>query len=258
MSGVYSLKRSVNRAVYLEGLKVGFPIAMGYLVVSFALGMQAKEAGLTVFQASLASCLCSASAGEYAGFTAIAEKASYATIILATLIANGRYFLTSCALGQRMSPKLSLTHRAIVALDLTDELFGVSILRPKPYNPWYAYGIMTITIPCWTAGTALGVAAGNILPARAVSALSVALFGMFVAVIVPPGRRNKVVGVLVLASFILSFAASKAPVLSAWKDGTRTVALTILVASAAALFFPVKDDPEENSETALDLREDEE
>lgn len=241
MSRESSLKQSVDRAAYFDGLKVGFPIAVGYFVVSFALGMQAKASGLTAFQGGLASLTCSASAGEYAGFKAIAENATYLTIILASFVANARYFLMGCALGQKMSPTLPIRSRALVALYLTDELFGMAIMRPGVFNPKFAYGIITITVPFWTIGTSLGVVAGNIMPEQWVSALSVALFGMFLAVIVPPGRKNKIVAVLVLVSFLFSYVASKAPVLSEWAEGSRTVLLTVILASIAAILFPVKE-----------------
>ncbi len=248
VSRACSLKQSVNRAAYFDGLKVGIPIALGYFVVSFALGMQAKASGLTAFQGGLASFTCSASAGEYAGFKAIAENATYLTIVLASLVANARYFLMGCALCQKMSPSLPFRSRAFVALYLTDELFGMAIMRPGVFNPRFAYGIITITVPFWTIGTSLGVVAGNIMPEQWVSALSVALFGMFLAVIVPPGRKNKIVGGLVLVSFLFSYLASKAPFLSEWAEGSRIVLLTVVLASVAAILFPVKED-EERDET---------
>lgn len=250
MSAEYSLKRSVNRAAFWDGVKVGVPIALGYFVVAFALGVQAKAAGLTAFQCGLASLFCLASAGEYVGFTAIAEHASYLTIILATLVANARYFLMGCALSQRASSTLPLRYRATVALGLTDELFGVSIMRPGFFNPWFAYGVMAIAAPSWSAGSALGVLGGNILSAQWVSALSVALFGMFLAVIVPPGRKNKIVASLVAISFACSYIATKTPLLAEWSEGSRTVALTILLASFAAFAFPVAEEDEEESESA--------
>ena len=242
MSDAYSLKRSVNRAAFLDGVKVGVPIALGYFVVAFALGVQAKAAGLTAFQCGLASLFCLASAGEYVGFTAIMEHASYLTIILATIVANARYFLMGCALSQRTSPNLPLGYRATVALGLTDELFGVSILRPGFFNPWFAYGIIAIAAPAWSAGSALGVVGGTALSPQWSSALSVALFGMFIAVIVPPGRKNKVVASLVALSFLCSYLAAKAPILSEWSAGSRVVVLTLVLASIAAIAFPIADD----------------
>ena len=115
---------------------------------------------------------------------------------LAIFIANARYLLMSFALSQRFSPKTSIFHRLIMAFDITDEVFAISIARPGFLNPYYTYGAMTTTMPLWAIGTALGVIAGNMLPLRLVSAFSVALYGMFLAVIIPPARKDKIITVL--------------------------------------------------------------
>ena len=129
-------------------------------------------------------------------------------IALVTLIANARYLLMSCALSQRFAPETAFIHRLGVAFAVTDELFGIAIARPGMLNPWYYYGAMSLAIPGWSTGTALGIIAGSELPTRIVSALSVALFGMFLAVIIPPAKQNRVILIVVLASFLASFIAS--------------------------------------------------
>ncbi len=229
-----------------EGFRDGIPIGLGYLAVSFSLGVAAKNAGLTAFQGFLASLLNSASAGEYAGFTVIAAQAPYFEIFLMTLIANARYLLMSCALSQKFSSETSLLHRLLVGFYVTDELFGITIARPGALNPFYTYGAVLIAVPCWSIGTALGVIAGNLLPLRVVSALSVALFGMFLAVIIPPARQNKVVASFVAVSFIASFAATNLPFISRLSSGTRTIILTVVISGIAAALFPVKDQEDEH------------
>ncbi len=228
-----------NKRVFAEGMRDGIPIGLGYLAVAFSLGVAAKRVGLNAFQGFLASFLNNASAGEYAGFTVIAANASYLEMALMTLIANARYLLMSCALSQRFSPDTRLIHRLLLGYDVTDELFGITIARPGPLNPWYTYGAILIAIPCWSFGTALGVIAGNILPLRAVSALSVALYGMFLAIIIPPAKKNRVVAVFVVLSFLASFAASRLPYLARFSAGTRTIVLTLILSAAAAALFPV-------------------
>lgn len=229
-------------------MRDGIPIGLGYLAVSFSLGVAAKSAGLTAFQGFLASLLNNASAGEYAGFTVIAADAPYLEMILMTLVANARYLLMSCALSQRFSSDTPLYHRLLVGFDVTDEIFGITIARPGKLDPFYTYGAILVAAPCWAGGTALGVIAGELLPLRAVSALSVALFGMFLAVIIPPARQNRVVAVFVLISFAASFAAAKLALTSQLSDGTRTIILTIIIAGLAAALFPIKQ--EENSNEA--------
>ncbi len=240
----YSLKEGENRALFIRGMRNGLPIGLGYLAVSFSLGIAARSAGLSAAQGFLVSLLCNASAGEYVGFTIIAAGASYIEMAIATFIANMRYLLMSCALSQRMAPGTSLLHRLVVGFDITDEVFGITIARPGYINPVYTYGAMVTSIPFWATGTALGVIAGNLLPVRLVSAFSVALYGMFLAVIIPPARKDKVIMAIVPICFAASFAATKTPFVSGLADGTRTIILTVIIAAAAALLFPRNESEE--------------
>ncbi len=242
---------SKKKIVLAEGMRDGIPIGLGYLAVSFSLGVAAKRAGLNAFQGFLASLLNNASAGEYAGFTVIAANASYLEMALMTLIANARYLLMSCALSQRFSPDTKPIHRLLLGYDVTDELFGITIARPGPIDPWYTYGAILIAIPCWSLGTALGVTAGSILPARAVSALSVALYGMFLAIIIPKARTDKVVAAFVVLSFVASSAASGLPFVSRLSAGTRTILLTVILSTLAALLFPVPQPALPEDDTSL-------
>lgn len=231
-----------HNKVLREGFRDGIPIGLGYLAVSFSLGVAARNAGLSAFQGFLVSLLNNASAGEYAGFTVIAANGAYFEIFLMTLIANARYLLMSCALSQKFSPDTPLIHRIFVGYDVTDEIFGITIARPGMLDPFYSYGAILIAAPCWAGGTALGVIAGNLLPVRAVSALSVALFGMFLAVIIPPARKNRVIALFVLISFAASFAATYLPLISQLSGGTRTIILTVLISAIAAILFPVNEE----------------
>lgn len=240
MTSEYSLLMTKRRPAFLRGMKDGIPIGLGYLAVSFSLGIAAKNAGLTPFQGFLASLLCNASAGEYVGFTLIAAGATYLEIALATLVANARYLLMSCAMSQRMAPGMPPHHRLLMAVHVTDELFGIAIARPGYLNPYYSYGAVSVAAPCWAMGTALGVIAGNLLPLRLVSAFSVALYGMFLAVIIPPARQNRVILCLVLIGFAASFAAGFIPGLNTLAEGTRTIILTVVISAAAAILFPYK------------------
>ena len=234
-----------RRSVYFEGLRDGFPIGLGYFAVSFSLGIAARNAGLTVTQGLLSSLLCNASAGEYAAFALIASGATYLEVAIITLIANARYLLMSCALAQRFAPGTPFFHRLIIGYDVTDELFGITIARPGYLNPFYTYGAIALAAPAWASGTALGIIAGNLLPLRAVSALSVAGYGMFLAIIIPPARKDKVVAGLVVLSFALSFVCTYLPGISALSDGTRTILLTVAISCAGALLFPIKTQSEE-------------
>lgn len=234
----YTFCTTANRTALTQGFRDGIPIGLGYFAVSFSLGIVARNAGLTPFQGFLASALCSASAGEYAGFTLIAAMGTFLEIAVITLITNARYLLMSCALSQKADPQLPLIHRLLTSFYITDELFAINIARPGYLNPYYAYGAILIAIPCWSLGTAFGVIAGNLLPLRLVSAFSVALYGMFLAVIIPPFRKDKVIGGLILLSFCASFGASCLPVISEISAGTRTIILTVAISAGAAALFP--------------------
>lgn len=230
---------------FREGIRDGVPIALGYFAVSFTLGIAARNAGLNAFQGFLASILNLASAGEYVGFALIALSAPYLEVALVTAITNARYLLMSAALSQKFAPDATLFQRLTVGFAVTDELFGITMARPGVLKPLYNYGAMAVAMPAWAVGTALGVVVGNILPLRAVSALSVALYGMFLAVIIPPARGSRVVAVLVGLSFAASYAAGVLPVVSGWSEGTRVILLTVVLAGGAALLFPVKEESED-------------
>jgi predicted branched-subunit amino acid permease len=166
-------------------------------------------------------------------------------VFVMTLIANARYLLMSCALSQRFSPDTPWYHRLLVGFDLTDELFGIAIARPNYLEPVYMYGAFLMALPAWSGGTALGIVAGNLLPADVVSALSVALFGMFIAIIIPPAKKDRVILGLIIVSFLLSLLFRILPYVSTISSGTRTIILTLLIAGGAAILFPVKEEEKE-------------
>lgn len=235
-----------HRKELSQGMKDAIPIATGYFAVSFSLGIAAKHAGLSAWQGFFVSALNNASAGEYVGFVLIAADASYFEMALMTLITNARYFLMSCALSQKLSPKTPLLHRLLVGYDITDEIFGISIARQGFLDPYYTYGAMIPAIPGWAIGTACGIIAGNVLPVRLVSALSVALYGMFLAIIIPPAKTNRVIAVLIAVSFAASYLADILPALSNITDGTRTIFLTLLISAIAAIIKPIKQEEPAN------------
>ncbi len=232
----------MNKKWYKRGLRDGVPIALGYFAVAFTLGIVAKNAGLTALQTFLATALTNASAGGYAGFKIIEEGAPYIDMALTIFIVNIRYFLMSCALSQKLAPQTPLLHRVIIGFDVTDEIFGISSAVRGTLNPFYTYGAMTVSIPCWAGGAALGVVLGNILPLNVVSALSVGLYGMFLAIIIPPAKKSPVIAGIVAVSMCLSFAFSKIPLLSQVSSGIHVIILTVIIALAAAILFPVKEE----------------
>lgn len=231
-----------NRQAFIRGMKAGVPIALGYFAVSFSLGIAAKAVGLTPFQGFLASLLNSASAGEYALFSLIGAGASLVELVFVTIVANGRYLLMSCALGQKFPEDTPLIHRFGVGFYITDEIFSLSITTPGKLNPFINYGAIAVAVPAWSVGTALGIVAGNILPANIVSALSVALYGMFIACFVPPAKANKILLCAIPMCFLLSYLAFRMPYIGDLSEGTRAVILTVVIATVLAIAFPIKDE----------------
>ena len=229
------------RRELLRGARDGVPIGLGYFAVAFSLGISAKGAGLTPVQGFIASFLNHASAGEYALFSLIAQHAAYWEVALVICITNARYLLMSAALSQRFAPGTPFFHRPLVGFCITDEIFGLGVAYKGKRLPEYLYSAFLVAALCWASGTATGIVAGNILPANVVSALSVAIYGMFLAIIVPPARENRIVAVLVPASFVCSYAFSVLPVGRELSAGMQTIVLTVSISAAAALLFPVRD-----------------
>ena len=234
--------RQTRSNAFAQGVRDGVPIALGYFAVAFSLGIAARDAGLTPFQGMLASLLCSASAGEHALFTLVGAGATYLEVALVTLVTNARYFLMSCALSQRIDPSMRDIHRWCIGLAVTDEIFGISIARPGALEPCYHYGAMAVAVPAWAAGTALGILMGTVLPLRAVSALGVALYGMFLAIIIPPARKELAAALCVLLGFLCSWLFGVLPLLRDLSSGLRTILLTLGISAVIALLFPRKEE----------------
>ena len=229
-----------GNTVFVSGLLAGIPIGLGYLAVAFSLGILARKAGLTGAEGFIASLLTCTSAGEYAVFSVMLHGTTVLEIILITLIINARYILMSCSLSQRLPEDMPFYHRLMLGCTVTDEIFGVTIAKPGNISPYYPYGALMIAAPCWALGTALGITAGNILPERIVSALSVALYGMFLAVIIPAARASKVLLGVVICSMALSYGCSQLPLIRDISEGSRIILLTIGISAVCAILFPVK------------------
>ena len=245
--------RGTNKSWFAKGMRDAIPIALGYLAVSFTLGIAAKNAGFTPFQAFLVSFTNNASAGEFAGFTLIAAGGGYLEVAILILITNARYLLMSCALSQKLPPDTPMIQRLLLSYDVTDELFGISVAVPGKLNPYYSFGAYTVALPGWAFGTLFGTLMGSILPANIVSALSVALYGMFLAIIIPPARNNRVLAGVVVISMAASFLFDKTPGLRNISSGFRIIIITLIIAGIAAYFFPVKEDEYDELEEAGEL-----
>ena len=226
---------------FVKGLRDGIPICMGYFAVSFALGITARGIGMNALQAGLMSMGMVASAGEFAAIVLISSGAGVVEMIIACIVVNLRYFLMSCSLSQKLSPDLPFYHRFLLPYCITDEIFGLSSAVPGYLDPRYSYGMTVISVAGWTCGTVLGVLLGNIMPPFIVNALSVSLYGMFLAIIIPPSRKDSFIAALVAVSMAASGLFSVLPLLKMISGGFKVIILTILIAGAAAFINPIDD-----------------
>lgn len=232
----------MKRKIFFRGIKDGIPIALGYLAVSFTLGIAAKKVGLSAFSATLMSFTNNTSAGEFAALALIGAGSSYAEMALTQLVINIRYMLMSCSLSQKLPKETPLVKRLLLGYCITDEVFGVSYAYEGKLEPVYSYGAMFLPMIGWSLGTFLGITLGNVLPARLMSALSVALYAMFIAIIVPPAKKNKVILAAVIVAMNMSWIFNVTPGLKNISSGFRIIIITLIVAGGAAIFFPIKEE----------------
>lgn len=239
---------NTNAIQWKNGLKDGIPICLGYFAVSFTFGIMASGAGLSPWQAVVMSFTNLTSAGQFAALGIIVAKAPFMEMAAAQFIINLRYCLMSCSLSQKLDDKTPFFHRFLIGYGVTDEIFGVSVCRPGRLNPFFSYGLIAAAVPGWTLGTLLGAVSGDFLPPRILSALNVALYGMFLAVIIPPAKGNRILSGVILVSMVCSLIAAVTPVLNTISSGFKIIILTLLIAGAAAYLFPVKEPGEEPHE----------
>lgn len=238
-----------NFKVFKSGLKNGIPIFLGYLAVSFTFGIAARNAGISSWQAILISATNLTSAGQFAAITVIAAGSGYVEMALTQLVINLRYCLMSSSLSQRFDTNLKAYHRYFISFGVTDEIFGVSsAYHQENVPPAYCYGLIAASWPGWVLGTALGCISGYILPSSVLSALGVALYGMFIAIIVPPTKSNKVLLGIVVISMLASLGFAVTPILKEISSGFRVIILTVVIAGVAAWLFPVKEEDKQNEE----------
>ena len=209
--------------------------------MAFALGIQAKAAKISVIKSALMSFGLHASAGEYIFITLFGAGTTILVMVLMELVANARYLLMSCSLSQKIPEDTPVWKRLIMGYFITDEIFGAAIAVEGKLNPYYIFGMATVASPGWVVGTALGVALGNVLPESVISALSVGLFGMFIAIIIPEGKKNKVVAVVIIVSFLASYLLSVIPVVKGIDSGIKIIILTVVIAGIFSVIKPVKE-----------------
>ena len=232
--------RIVN--TFKEGLKDGFPICLGYFFVSFGIGLLAVKSGLTTWIAVLISATNLTSAGQAAGIGIIAAGGTIVELVLTQILINCRYSLMAISLSQKLSSKFTTLHRMIASFGITDEIFGVASSKEHEIEPIYMYGLIIISAIGWVLGTFLGAFCGEILPTILTTSLGILLYGMFIAIIIPPTRKSKAVAVvIVVAACISCIIYYFIPVIS---SGFSIIISAIVSAGILAWIAPVKEESE--------------
>ena len=225
----------------MKGLKDGLPVGLGYFSVSIAFGVSAIQAGLPVFAAVAISLSNLTSAGQLAGLSVIAAAGSLIEMALTQLVINLRYALMSISLSQKMDDSVRLPQRFLIAFGNTDEIFAIASGQTGTITAPYFYGLMTLPILCWTGGTLVGALAGTILPDSILSALGVAIYGMFIAVIVPKAKKSLKVAAVALGAAVLSSCFAWIPALSFVSAGFSIIICAVVAAALGALFAPMEE-----------------
>ena len=224
-------------------MAAGIPIGLGYLSVSFGFGIAAVRLGISVLSAVVISLTNLTSAGQAQGIDIIAAGGTLIEMALVQLVINLRYALMAISLSQNLDKGFTLRHRFIAAYGITDEIFVLCSTRKKPVTPGYMYGIIVVSSFGWTSGTLLGAAAGEILPPELISAMGIMLYGMFIAIIIPPAaEKRSILLVVVFASGLSVMCRYLLPFIS----GGFTVIICGIAASLfGALLFPIKEEAKE-------------
>ena len=232
----------MDRQKFQQGLKDGLPICLGYFPVSFAYGMSVVLSGMPAWVAVLISLTNLTSAGQFAGSSLMLAGGSYLEIAVTTVVINIRYFLMSLAMSQKTDKKMTWIQRLLVSFGITDEIFAVSMQAEEKLTASYMAGLILTPVIGWSGGTLAGGILTSFLPTILANALNIALYGMFIAIIVPPARKKKPVLFTVLFAVLLSCCFAYFPVFSSLSGGWGIIIITIVVSAVAALLFPVEEE----------------
>lgn len=229
------------RAQFLRGMQNGMPIGLGYLSVSFAFGITAVSRGVPAWIALLISMTNLTSAGQLAGLDLMVAGCTVGEMILTQCVINMRYALMSVSLSQKLDRSVRLADRFLIAFGNTDEVFAVASGQPGLVGRYYLFGLIVPPYIGWSLGTLLGSVASGILPESIMAALGIAIYGMFVAIVIPPAKKNRAVAAVLGGAVLLSCAFRYLPYLSRVSSGFVIIICAVTAAALGAYFAPVRD-----------------
>lgn len=227
---------------FKNGLKDGLPIGLGYLSVSFAFGVQASLRGVPALISLFMSMTNLTSAGQLAGLEVVAMLGSFAEIAILQLVINSRYFLMSLSLTQKIDDSFGLRQRLFCSAFITDEIYAVAAAKPQKIGVKYFYGLSLLPYVGWALGTVFGALLGDVLPQNVTYALAIALYAMFIAIIIPPSTKHKGTLFAVIVGAAASCALYYIPVFKGLSAGTSVIICALISALATAAIFPIKED----------------
>lgn len=230
---------------FTDGIKNGFPIGLGYLSVSFTFGIIAVKYGLTWWEALLISMLTVTSAGQFAGISMMTSPGHYLEMLISQCTINIRYSFMSISLSQKVNERFRGIWRFIFGFMITDEIFAVASSKKEVSRSFFA-GLCVLPYLGWSMGTLIGALLGNILPHPVMSALGLAIYGMFVAIVVPDMKHNRAVTITVIIALVLSFLFKYTPTLKDVSAGLSISICAIIAAFVGAFLFPIDDDTADN------------
>ena len=227
---------------FRQGLIDGVPIALGYISVSFGFGILCVKGGFSALTAVLISLTNVTSAGQLAGLGIMIAAGSLMEIIVTEFVINMRYALMSISLTQKLDASFTTPRRMVCAFAMTDEIFAVASSKDGTIGAKYFYGLMLLPVAGWVAGTALGALAGGILPESITNAMGIALYGMFLAIILPPATKSRAVALCVAIAAALSIILNVVPLFSAIPSGFAIVICAVVSGAVVSWLFPVADE----------------
>lgn len=235
----------MKKQEFLDGVRDGFPICLGYFSVSMAYGLTAVLSGMPAWSAVLISLTNLTSAGQFAGTNLLVAGGGMLELAITTLVINIRYFLMSLSVSQKVDRKMTMAQRLAVSFGITDEIFAVSMQRKKALTAVYMAGLICTPVLGWTLGTLTGAVATSFMPQSLSNAMGIALYGMFIAIIIPPARKEKSVLITVILAILASLAFSYLPLLNSLSGGWSIIIITVLVSGIAATLFPIQPQAEQ-------------
>ena len=232
----------MNWNAYRTGVRRGTPVGVGYFSVSFGFGAMAAAQGIKALDAALISAANLTSAGQFAGLTLIVAAAGLWELVLTQVVINSRYALMSLALSQRMGAHIGFLPRLFIAFFNTDEIFALAMAEKQPLTTSFMLGLGLLPMLGWIGGTLCGALAGSILPPAIRTALGVMLYGMFIAIVVPPAKEEKPVLITALLALVCSCLLRWMPGLNRISSGIAIVICTVTAAAVCAWLFPVGEE----------------